>query len=534
MSATNQTQHGLVQYILDDEPMMDDINSDNLIIEQGLQKIDEHIADQNNPHGTDAEQLGLGNVDNTSDADKPVSTAQQAAINAMGALKIDKTAIVNDLTTGGADKVLSAEQGKILQASKADQPYQLHTQTDGGFHVEDSAGGLVADCTIGGNGWQSRQGKNLFPGVIKGKMISSTTGTISDISTSAICNPIPINISLSYRLSGIPVSLRNFVAAYDINHEYIGRTSSGIFAERSVRATDFTNIIEGKSIENAKYFRTSISTTTEVEGSNINAVDGALIQLELGLVTTPYEPYTPDPTPEAPIEPICLPDGTRFDFNDADGNTVSSIVTPCDLWATPDGTKDEWNPITGKVSHNLIDRTYDGSPDETWNSIGADYPGGAMLYVAGVPLATTITTQIYCWSNLLVSVPYKGMYDGPIVGISRQNNGLRIRPDIPIPEIPAWRNQLSITPLRAIYTAGNGAYTEHYSPQPITLPKGIVNVIVELPAGGGVLPSEMSLLYRQDLKAFIEGIINGVYDTLATHITSLTVRVAQLETAGGD
>ena len=34
-----------------------------------------------NPHGTTKADVGLGNVDNTSDADKPVSTAQQTAIN---------------------------------------------------------------------------------------------------------------------------------------------------------------------------------------------------------------------------------------------------------------------------------------------------------------------------------------------------------------------------------------------------------------------------------------------------------------------
>jgi len=35
-----------------------------------------------NPHGTTKADIGLGNVDNTADADKPVSTAQQAALNA--------------------------------------------------------------------------------------------------------------------------------------------------------------------------------------------------------------------------------------------------------------------------------------------------------------------------------------------------------------------------------------------------------------------------------------------------------------------
>ena len=41
-----------------------------------------HIASKSNPHEVTKAQVGLGNVDNTSDANKPVSTAQQTAINA--------------------------------------------------------------------------------------------------------------------------------------------------------------------------------------------------------------------------------------------------------------------------------------------------------------------------------------------------------------------------------------------------------------------------------------------------------------------
>ena len=43
-------------------------------------KVNSHIANKSNPHGVTKSQVGLGNVNNTSDADKPVSTAQAAAI----------------------------------------------------------------------------------------------------------------------------------------------------------------------------------------------------------------------------------------------------------------------------------------------------------------------------------------------------------------------------------------------------------------------------------------------------------------------
>lgn len=42
-----------------------------------------HVADKANPHDTTKDQVGLGAVDNTSDADKPISTAQQSAIEGL-------------------------------------------------------------------------------------------------------------------------------------------------------------------------------------------------------------------------------------------------------------------------------------------------------------------------------------------------------------------------------------------------------------------------------------------------------------------
>lgn len=48
--------------------------------------VNAHAGLANNPHGVTKVQIGLGNADNTSDANKPVSTAQQSAINSRVAL----------------------------------------------------------------------------------------------------------------------------------------------------------------------------------------------------------------------------------------------------------------------------------------------------------------------------------------------------------------------------------------------------------------------------------------------------------------
>ena len=42
-----------------------------------LRQLSEHLEDYNNPHRVTKEQVGLGNVDNTSDLDKPISKAQE-------------------------------------------------------------------------------------------------------------------------------------------------------------------------------------------------------------------------------------------------------------------------------------------------------------------------------------------------------------------------------------------------------------------------------------------------------------------------
>lgn len=42
--------------------------------------LNEHINDESNPHSVTKEQVGLPNVDNTADLDKPVSAEQQKAI----------------------------------------------------------------------------------------------------------------------------------------------------------------------------------------------------------------------------------------------------------------------------------------------------------------------------------------------------------------------------------------------------------------------------------------------------------------------
>lgn len=54
-----------------------------MISDQLIQEIRQHVADKENPHEANKDQMGLGNVDNTSDKEKPISIAQQNAMDAL-------------------------------------------------------------------------------------------------------------------------------------------------------------------------------------------------------------------------------------------------------------------------------------------------------------------------------------------------------------------------------------------------------------------------------------------------------------------
>ena len=78
--------------------------------------IDEHVAKQDNPHKVTAAQVGLDKVDNTADSEKPVSTAQQAALD-LKQDKTDDTLATTDKTVVGA---INEVKGVADAAAKAD------------------------------------------------------------------------------------------------------------------------------------------------------------------------------------------------------------------------------------------------------------------------------------------------------------------------------------------------------------------------------------------------------------------------------
>lgn len=79
--------------------------------------INNHATNIDNPHGVTKEQIGLANVDDTSDIEKPISYATQEALDGKAAAEHEHN--INDITSG----VLGVEHGGSGYASIIDNAY---------------------------------------------------------------------------------------------------------------------------------------------------------------------------------------------------------------------------------------------------------------------------------------------------------------------------------------------------------------------------------------------------------------------------
>lgn len=129
-NAINALRTELKTYVDD---LIADTGSDVTALET---KVNNHIANKSNPHTVTKTQVGLGNVNNTSDADKPVSTAQATAIaNAKAAGTTAQTSINSHV--GRKDNPHTVTRAQLGLAT-TDQVVFAKTTAPSGFWKESS------------------------------------------------------------------------------------------------------------------------------------------------------------------------------------------------------------------------------------------------------------------------------------------------------------------------------------------------------------------------------------------------------------
>lgn len=129
-NAINALRTELKTYVDD---LIADTGSDVTALET---KVNNHIANKSNPHTVTKTQVGLGNVNNTSDANKPVSTAQATAIaDAKAAGTAAQTSINSH--AGRKDNPHTVTRAQLSLAT-TDQVVFAKTTAPSGFFKESS------------------------------------------------------------------------------------------------------------------------------------------------------------------------------------------------------------------------------------------------------------------------------------------------------------------------------------------------------------------------------------------------------------
>lgn len=137
------------------------------------------------------------------------------------------------------------------------------------------------------------EGKNKFSGWVKGIAINATDGHQLANKTRASSDYIAVdfNQNPNYYLSGLAKTLQTFVAAYNSNKEFLGRTAALLVSYFSLNSSSF---IEGtaQGTGDIAYLRaTTYENTSSGTTGAIDDVDNLETQLEEGKVATDYVPY---------------------------------------------------------------------------------------------------------------------------------------------------------------------------------------------------------------------------------------------------
>lgn len=98
---------------------VDKVSGSSLVQDSKVSLYDAHIIDTSNPHSVTKSQVGLGSVDNTSDLDKPLSTAVQTALSGKVDTNSEEMEKLNNLNTSA---ILVSTQTTIQPSSFSEQP----------------------------------------------------------------------------------------------------------------------------------------------------------------------------------------------------------------------------------------------------------------------------------------------------------------------------------------------------------------------------------------------------------------------------
>lgn len=224
-------------------------------------------------------------------------------------------------------------------------------------------------------GEMQSSGWNLCPTLINGIRIDSTNGQESNNNNYTSSYFIPFDINNEYYLNNLDERLMSYVAGYDKNQEFVGRTTGAQRNSLLLKKNSFTNSLqEGKSRDDIRYIRI-------VQYSTSNAtVDKNKV-------------YAPQ---------LVKADGDLYPYDRHRGNSITLPI----LRGLSDGTRDVLY-VDRKAKRAWIERNvgvavFDGS--EAWSLPTQNIPGFSFYRITNffkVLHSDFVCTHLKCYVDTL-------------------------------------------------------------------------------------------------------------------------------------
>lgn len=227
------------------------VQVDNLVSAVNT-SLSNHENDLNNPHQVTKAQVGLGNVNNTSDLSKPISTATQTALD----LKANQTTTYTKTETD--DLINTVESDLIAHATNLSNPHAV-TKAQVGLGNVDNTSDLdkvVSNATQTALNLKANQATTYT----KTEVNALVTAVDSDLDTHVANTSNPHNVTKSQ------VGLSNVDNTSDINKPISTATQTALDLKANQSTTYTKTEVDNKDTN----LQTQITTLSNTKANNLN------------------------------------------------------------------------------------------------------------------------------------------------------------------------------------------------------------------------------------------------------------------------